>query len=193
VPAATVEGSVRMTGAALEDVLALWFAPETARSWFEPDPALDAEIARRVGPLIEDAAAGRLDGWAETPRGALALCVLLDQFPRNVWRGTPRAFQHDHVARRVAGRALAARHDAVLTPQERLFLYLPFEHSECLADQERSVELMAGLGSDEWLDYARRHHAVIQRFGRFPHRNAVLGRPSTPEETAFLLEPGSSF
>jgi uncharacterized protein (DUF924 family) len=178
---------------ALENVLAFWFAPGGRERWFEPDPAFDAEVARRFAPLVEDAAAGRLDACAGEPRGALALCVLLDQFPRNVWRGTPRAFAHDEAARRVADRAVAAKLDRGLPPEQRLFLYLPFEHSENLADQERSVALMAGLGDAEWLDYARRHRDVIARFGRFPHRNAILGRASTPEEEAFLREPGSSF
>ncbi|HEX6012488.1 MAG TPA: DUF924 family protein [Geminicoccaceae bacterium] len=178
---------------ALEDVLSFWFAPDGRERWFEPDPAFDAEIARRFAPMVGDAAAGRLDAFAGEPRGALALCVLLDQFPRSIWRGTPRAFAQDEAARRVADRAVAAGLDRDLPPEQRLFLYLPFEHSESLADQERSVALMAGLGDAEWLDYAVRHRDVIARFGRFPHRNAVLGRESTPEEAAFLAEPGSSF
>jgi uncharacterized protein (DUF924 family) len=181
------------TAQALEEVLAFWFDPANRERWFERDPAFDAEIARRFAPSIEDAAAGRLDAFAGEPRGALALCVLLDQFPRNVWRGTPRAFAQDEAARRVADRAVAAGLDRGLPPEQRLFLYLPFEHSESLADQERSVALMAGLGDAEWLDYARRHRDVIARFGRFPHRNEILGRASTPEEEAFLREPGSSF
>jgi uncharacterized protein (DUF924 family) len=181
------------TTQALEEVLSFWFAPGGRERWFERDPALDAEIARRFAPLVEEAAAGRLDALAGEPRGALALCVLLDQFPRDIWRGTPRAFACDEAARRVAGRAVAAGLDRGLPPEERLFLYLPFEHSESLADQERSVALMVGLGDAEWLDYAVRHRDVVARFGRFPHRNAILGRASTPEEEAFLREPGSSF
>jgi uncharacterized protein (DUF924 family) len=182
-----------MTSAAIDDLLAFWFAPENRDRWFTPDPAFDAEIARRFAPLIADALAGRLAHWVEEPRGALALCLLLDQFPRNVWRGTPRAFAGDDQARRVAEEALARGHDQALAPEERLFLYLPFEHSESLADQERCVALMGQLGDAEWLDYAVRHRDIIARFGRFPHRNAILGRAGTAEELAFLQQPGSSF
>jgi uncharacterized protein (DUF924 family) len=176
-----------------EEVLGFWFAPGGEGRWFKPDPAFDAEIRRRFAPLVEEAGAGRLDGWGATPDGAVALCLLLDQFPRNIWRGTPRAFAHDPAARRVAGAALAAGHDARLPPPRRLFLYLPFEHSEDPADQDRSCALIAGLGDAEWLDYARRHRDVVARFGRFPHRNAILGRASTAEEARFLQQPGSSF
>jgi len=176
-----------------DEILAFWFAPATVRRWFASDAQLDARIRRQFAPLIEQALTGRLAAWADTPLGALALCLLLDQFPRNAWRGSPRAFGCDHEARRVAAAAIAAGHDLMLRAEERFFLYLPFEHSESLADQARCLALMAGLGNTEWLEYARRHHAVIARFGRFPHRNAVLGRTSTPAEIAFLSEPGSSF
>jgi uncharacterized protein (DUF924 family) len=182
-----------MTSVAIDELLAFWFAPGEHDRWFTPDPAVDAEIARRFAPLIADAASGRLAHWIDEPRGALALCLLLDQFPRNVWRGTPRAFACDEQARRVAEEALARGHDQALAPEERLFLYLPFEHSESPADQERCVVLMGRLGNAEWLDYAVRHRDIIARFGRFPHRNAILGRASTAEELAFLQQPGSSF
>jgi uncharacterized protein (DUF924 family) len=182
-----------MTSWSFDEILAFWFADENRPRWFAPEPAFDAEIARRFGPLIEEAADGRLALWAREPPGSLALCLLLDQFPRNCWRGTPRAYAYDGFAQRAAGDALANDHDRELRPEERLFLYLPFEHSEDLADQERSVALMATLGDAGWLDYAVRHRDIIARFGRFPHRNAVLGRASTPEEEAFLLEPNSSF
>jgi uncharacterized protein (DUF924 family) len=182
-----------MTEAMAEKVLSFWFAPASRPCWFESEKGFDREIEERFLSLIEAAARGELEPWAETPRGALALCILLDQFPRNVWRGTPRAFASDAEARRVAGAALAAGHDRKLEADERLFLYLPFEHSEDLADQERSVALFHDLGDAEQLDYAVRHHDIIARFGRFPHRNRVLGRVSTPEEQAFLQQPGSSF
>jgi uncharacterized protein (DUF924 family) len=182
-----------MTTAPIDDLLAFWFAPENRERWFTPDPAFDAEIARRFAPLIADAMAGRLAGWVDEPRGALALCLLLDQFPRHVWRGTPRTFAGAAQARDVARAALEMGHDRALAPEERHFLYLPFEHSESLADQERCVVLMGTLGDAEWLDYAVRHRDIIARFGRFPHRNAILGRPSTAEEVAFLQQPGSSF
>lgn len=174
-------------------ILAFWFAPDARERWFAPDPAFDAEIGERFADLIEPAAAGRLDDWRSRSEGALALCLLLDQFPRNIWRGTPRAFAYDPAARRVAADAVAAGLDRGLRPEERHFIYLPFEHSEDLADQERAVALIAALGDPGWYDYAVRHREIIARFGRFPHRNAILGRASTPEELAFLNEPNSSF
>lgn len=176
-----------------DEILDFWFGPEGRARWFDPDPAFDAACGRRFGPSVEAAASGRLQAWAMDPRGCLALCLLLDQLPRNVWRGTPKAFAYDAHARRVAGHAVAAGLDRTLRPEERLFVYLPFEHSESLADQERSVALMGELGDPGWLDYAMRHRDIIARFGRFPHRNAILGRESTPEELAFLRQPGSSF
>jgi uncharacterized protein (DUF924 family) len=176
-----------------EQVVTFWFAPGMAERWFKSEPELDAEIARRFGDLVALAEAGELMGWASTARGALALCLLLDQFPRNIWRGTPRAFSCDAMALKVANLALAVGMDHELTAAQRIFLYLPFEHSEDLADQERCLALMAHLPDPEQLDYARRHHAIIARFGRFPHRNAVLGRASTVEEDLFLQQPGSSF
>lgn len=176
-----------------EQVVAFWFAPGMSERWFKPDPVLDAEISRRFCALVERARAGEFADWVYSARGALALCLLLDQFPRNIWRGTPRAFSCDVMAREVAGVALAAGLDRRLTDAQRTFLYLPFEHSEDLADQERCLALMARLPDPEQLDYARRHHAIIARFGRFPHRNFVLGRGNTAEEDLFLQQPGSSF
>jgi uncharacterized protein (DUF924 family) len=175
------------------EILDFWFAPAGSERWFRSTPEFDALIERRFRSIIEAAAAGVLDHWATSPDGAVALCVLLDQFPRNAWRGTPRAFAYDAAARKVAGAAIAAGHDVGLPPERRLFLYLPLEHSEDLDDQERCCALTARLGDVEWHEYAKRHRAVIARFGRFPHRNGILGRVSTPEEEAFLLEPGSSF
>lgn len=175
------------------DVLAFWFAPGNEVRWFDTDPAFDAEIARRYAALVEAACSGELAGWAATPDGSLALCVLLDQFPRNIWRGTPRAFACDAEARRVASNAIAAGHDRTVPAERRLFFYLPFEHSEDLADQERCLALMRGLDDRDQLHWAERHHAVIVRFGRFPHRNAILGRPSSAEESEFLCRPDSSF
>lgn len=177
----------------MTEVLDFWFAPGGGERWFCSTPEFDALIEHRFGASIAAAAAGALDHWAGSPDGAVALCVLLDQFPRNAWRGTPRAFVCDAKARRIAAAAIAAGHDRRLPAERRLFLYLPFEHSEALADQERCCALMAGTGDASWLDDAQRHRAIVARFGRFPHRNAILGRVSTPEEAAFLLEPGSSF
>jgi uncharacterized protein (DUF924 family) len=174
-------------------VLAFWFAPGNEVRWFGADPGFDAEIARRFTASVEAARRRELDGWAATPDGALALCLLLDQFPRNIWRGTPRAYSCDDEARRVAADAIAAGHDRAVPPERRPFFYLPYEHSEDLADQERCVALMRGLNDREQLLWAERHHAVIARFGRFPHRNIILGRMSSPEELAFLGQPGSAF
>jgi uncharacterized protein (DUF924 family) len=176
-----------------DDVLAFWFAPGNETRWFRADPAFDAEIGRRFAGLVDAARAGQLASWAATPDGSLALCVLLDQFPRNIWRGTPRAFACDAEARRVAADAIAAGHDRRVPTERRTFFYLPFEHSEDLTDQERCLALMRQLDDRDQLHWAERHHAVITRFGRFPHRNAILGRPSSPEESEFLGRPRSSF
>ena len=182
-------------------VLDVWFGPDGGAIeravWFEVDAAFDQAVGAQCRALHTAAAAGALDHWAATPRGCLALLILLDQVPRNLYRGSARAFATDAQARAVARSALAAGHDRALTPVERQFVYLPFEHSEDLADQELSVALFDSLPEPpdraESVDYARRHRDIIARFGRFPHRNAALGRTSTPEEDAFLKQPGSSF
>ncbi|MBV8574013.1 MAG: DUF924 domain-containing protein [Acetobacteraceae bacterium] len=184
-----------------DDVLAFWFADGPARyrdAWFDATPEFDAGCAARFGNALRDARSGALDHWAEEPRGALALVVLLDQLSRNIHRGTPDAYAADPQALAVARAALARGFDVGLAPVERLFLYLPFEHAESLAEQEESVRLFEGLrgtydGAESAIDAAHWHHEVIRRFGRFPHRNAVLGRASTPEEQAFIAEAGSAF
>jgi uncharacterized protein (DUF924 family) len=187
-----------------EDVLETWFEgePGTYRErWFKLDPAFDEALRQRLGPAAEAALRGELEDWAETPKGALALCILLDQLPRNLHRGTARAFAADPLARTVARHAVLGRaQDLALTEVERIFLYLPFEHSEDQTDQDLSVALFEGLRDDPLharpggtVDYAWRHWRIIRRFGRFPHRNAALGRPTTSEEAAFLQQPGSSF
>jgi len=194
-----------MTSAPAADILAFWFGhPDApgygqARSeWFRKDSAFDTEIRTRFLASVEAALAGQLDDWAATPPGLLALLILLDQFPRNLFRGEARAFAGDAKALSLAKAALDKGWDKDLLSVEKLFVYLPFEHSEALADQEQSLALFAALaagapGNDGFLDYARRHHEVIARFGRFPHRNAALGRPSTPEEIDYLAQPGSGF
>lgn len=194
-----------MSLASAEAVLAFWFGQpgdtdygQPKSAWFRKDPAFDEAIRSRFLPTAEAALAGRLADWAETPRGALALLVLFDQFPRNLFRGDPKAFAGDAQARAIADRLIERGWDAELAPVERLFAYLPLEHSESLADQERSLALFTALaathpGFDGHLDYARRHHEIISRFGRFPHRNAILGRPSSPEEAAYLAQPGAGF
>jgi uncharacterized protein (DUF924 family) len=190
-----------------EAVLGDWFGPlgpdglpaeAKRRRWFGGGAAVDAELRERFGAEVEAALAGRREAWAGTPHGRLALVILLDQFPRNIFRGTARAFAGDALALRHAEAAVAAGEDTRLVSIERQFLYLPFEHAEDPAQQARSVALFERLagqaapalrdGLQEALDYARRHQVVIERFGRFPARNAALGRASTPEERAFLAE-----
>lgn len=175
------------------DVIDFWFVEIDQARWFEPTPALDRAIRDRFGALYEQAAAGELDRWRAHPEGCLALCLLLDQFPRNMFRGEARAFATDARARSVAGHALAEGFDRALPKDQLLFLYLPFEHSEDLADQNRSVALFEALGNDGLVDYAVRHQRIVARFGRFPHRNRLLGRATTADEAAFLEEPDSSF
>lgn len=183
-----------MSEAEIEAVLGFWFGEGRDAQWFERDEAFDRAVGEALGALHEKAASGGLDHWAAEPRGALALVILLDQVPRNLFRGTPRAFATDPQALAVCKAALAAGHDARLADdRERIFLYLPLEHSEALADQERCVALCAPLSEPDWLTYAERHRDIVARFGRFPHRNAVLGRETTEAEAAFLQEPGSSF
>lgn len=187
-------------------VLDFWFgapgSPEHGRDrpeWFRKDAAFDALIAQRFGTTIDAALAGRLDAWAEAGReGTLALIVVLDQFTRNVFRGTPRAFAGDPAARVLAQRLVGRDEDRMLSALQRSFAYLPFEHAEDRALQEQSVRLFTALaaehpGQAEALDYAVRHRDVIARFGRFPHRNAILGRADSAEEAAFLRQPGSRF
>jgi len=193
---------VAAISAATAEVLDYWFgpAPDLAsrrRLWFGKDAATDAEILRRFEDLHRAALAGELDAWLAAPASALALVIALDQFPRNMYRDTARAFAADAKALASAREALAQGHDRRLLPAQRLFLYLPFEHSEDLAEQRRSVKLFAALDNEAGMadayDFALRHYCVIARFGRFPHRNASLGRASTPEELAFLQQPGSRF
>ncbi len=184
----------------IERVLSFWFGagweaaePAYRHEWFKPSPTFDAAIAQAFGDIVERAMAGDLAGLTNSPRGCLALVLLLDQFPRNLFRGTARAFAADADARVVARQALERGFDLTLPPVMRMFLYLPFEHSEDPADQQRSVVLFETLENAEWLDYAVRHRDIIVRFGRFPHRNTALKRPSSAEEIAFLKTPNSSF
>jgi uncharacterized protein (DUF924 family) len=159
--------------------------------WFKRDDAFDAEFRGRFLPAHEAAAAGELAGWQDTADGALALVLLLDQFPRNAFRGSARVYATDEQARKVADAAVRAGFDQQVPKQLRQFFYLPFMHSEDLADLERCVRLNEAVGGEP-LRYARHHRDIVARFGRFPHRNALLGRPSTPEEERFLAEGGFS-
>ncbi|MFP5402807.1 MAG: DUF924 family protein [Gammaproteobacteria bacterium] len=198
-----------------DTIHAFWFGPaaDTAAEtdiidrqsalWWKKQPAVDAEIRDRFTPLVRRAAVGELDGWLGSVRGRLALVLLTDQFPRNIWRGEAAAFAFDVLALRWAKEALRLGLDGAVRPIERVFLYLPLEHSEELSDQREAVRLFDALAADVaptaqpafagYLDYARRHLEIVERFGRFPHRNAALGRETSAEEAAFLREPGSGF
>lgn len=161
------------------------------KHWFAKDPAFDQLFRERFLGLHEAAMRGELMPWMQTAEGALALLLLLDQFPRNAFRGTPRMYASDGFARVLADSAIRAGHDRRIEPDLRLFMYLPFGHSEQLADQERSLELARGLGEPH-LSHAQGHHDIVKRFGRFPHRNPILGRAMRPEEQKFLDEGGFS-
>jgi uncharacterized protein (DUF924 family) len=195
-----------------DDVLAFWFgAPGSAgevagrqsRLWFGKSIANDQAVIDRFAATLLAATAGQLDHWSDTPRNRLALVIVLDQFPHHIFRDQPQAFATDPQALTLSLDALAAGEDQQLAPIERVFLYLPLEHAESIDMQERSVALYAKLAhesaADEralfegFLDYARKHRDVVARFGRFPHRNAILGRASTPDELEFLKQPGSRF
>ncbi|MES2130050.1 MAG: DUF924 family protein [Pseudomonadota bacterium] len=191
---------------AAQDVLDFWFLPRTAEGfgrerpeWFRKDAAFDAQIRERFGALIEQAVSGGLREWdAQGPRGTLARIILLDQFTRNTGRDTPAAFAGDALALACAQQLVAGGADRSLIPVERWFAYMPFEHAEDAAMQAQSIDLFTALaeqapGFGGVLDYAHRHRGVIARFGRFPHRNAILGRASTPEELDYLAQPGSGF
>lgn len=179
-----------------DDILRFWFAdgPDVYRTcWFRRSDAYDAEIRDRFAAAQQQAHDGALDAWAATPDGTLALAILLDQFPRNLFRGEARAFASDPAARALAAEAVGRGDDFSLSPVQRIFLYLPFEHGEAMQHQDRSVALFEGLrdvpsmaAPGAAIDYAWRHRAVIRTFGRFPHRNAALGRDSTAAEKAWL-------
>ena len=180
-----------MTDPKAAEVLRFWF-DEHPKDWFVKNPAFDAQIRSRFLALHEEAAAGRLAHWADAAGSCLALVIVLDQFPRNMFRGEARAFATDPQAR-AAARVMRERGwDQQMTQAEQLFAYLPFEHSESLADQELSCELMQHFDAEQ-LRYALRHREIIERFGRFPHRNGILGRESTAAEIEFLKQPGSGF
>lgn len=175
-----------MTIKTAAEVLDFWFSPEMEPNWFAKSDETDARIREQFADTHRAAHRGDLDDWADTPDGALALVIVLDQFPRNIFRGSGRAFDSDERALRHARAAVDAGFDQQIDARRRVFLYLPFEHSEDLSDQARSVELFEALGNADYLDYAVRHREIIERFGRFPHRNAVLDRPDTPDEAEFL-------
>lgn len=195
------------TDSAIDSVLTFWFGDAAVEDvsygarrklWFRKNEAVDAEIRDRFADTYERARQGQLQSWRSTRAGRLALIVVCDQFPRNMFRGTAEAFATDAFARELAKEAIALGDDQALPPEQRFFLYLPLEHSENLDDQNRSVALFQALAEAhpdlaDTYDYAVKHRDVIARFGRFPHRNEALGRISTPEEIEFLKQPGSSF
>jgi uncharacterized protein (DUF924 family) len=182
-----------LDGEWFDEVLGFWFHELTPAHWFKRDDAVDAAIDRRFRLLHASVAAANVEILAGHANAALAGVIALDQFPRNMFRGTPRAFATDARALALAEAALDAGFDRDMGLHQRLFLYLPFEHSEALADQERAVALIAALGDAEYTRYAIAHRDVIARFGRFPHRNGILGRISPPEEITYLAQPGNGF
>lgn len=194
------------------EILEFWFgdalasaelAKTRAKLWFSRNDEFDREIERRFGLLPESAVRGELDTWRGNASSALALVLILDQFPRNLFRKSPRAFAFDSLARDVALEAISRKYDEALPALQTSFLYLPLEHAEDIELQERSVQLFELLTTrapadlhdlfESFADYARRHRAIVRRFGRFPHRNDVMGRPSTPEEVAYLEAGGDRF
>ena len=199
-------------GAEFAPVLQFWFGDvdelgrsdaRHSRRWFTADGAFDREVADRFGETYADVRAGGRDAWLDDPRGRVAFVIVLDQFPRNMFRGTGRMFEGDRQALAAASEGVARHHDQQLSANERSFLYMPFMHSEELAMQDRSVALFTALAAGAppalraslqgSVRYAERHREIIARYGRFPHRNALLGRESTPEENAYIAQPGSGF
>jgi Uncharacterized protein conserved in bacteria len=178
---------------AAAEVYAFWFKNLTRKDWFVKNEALDETLRTRFLDTHLSLARGEIEPWRKKPQDWLSAIVVLDQFSRNMFRGTPLAFAADWIALREARLAVEAGADQQVSPDERAFFYLPFEHSEDLADQDLCVELFAKLGDAEYLDYAERHRAVIKEFGRFPHRNAILGRELTNAELDYLAKPGAGF
>jgi uncharacterized protein (DUF924 family) len=179
-----------------DDVLRFWFEEADRAEWYGKNDAFDELIRRRFGEAYEKAATGEYDDWRASGTGCVALCILLDQFPRNLFRGSAKAFATDHLALAIARRAVkrGLDRDARLTDDQLCFLYMPFQHSENIEDQRLCVRLAnERIINHGFRRYAEQHFRIIERFGRFPHRNAILGRPSTREELDFLTEPGSSF
>jgi uncharacterized protein (DUF924 family) len=175
------------------EILKFWFDEIDRSLWFKKDADFDQLLAERFSALLARASHGELSAWRDTPHGRLAEIIVLDQFSRNLFRDSPKAFAQDGMALVLAQEAVRCGADAVLSAQERVFLYMPYMHSESLAIHEIAVRLFTDNGIQNNLDYELKHKAIIERFGRYPHRNAVLGRVSTAEELEFLSQPGSSF
>jgi len=175
-----------MAASWVDDILSFWFDEAGPEGWFKGTKELDETIRQRFEALHRQLAANPPREAAEDARAALAAVILFDQFPRNIYRGTAQAFSTDDLALQISRDALGRKLDDQLTPEQKQFLYMPFQHSEVSADQEQAVMLFKALGNEEGLNYAIEHRDIIQQFGRFPHRNRALGRESTPEELAFL-------
>ncbi|WP_340161482.1 DUF924 family protein [uncultured Hoeflea sp.] len=176
-----------------ETVLNFWFNELTPKDWFVKSDDIDASITDRFSGLHLALSRGVSDEWRATPEARLALIIVFDQFPRNIYRGSPLAFATDGLALKEAKAALAMGADKAIAEDRRIFFYMPFEHAEDIAEQERCVALFEALGNANYLDYANQHHDIIARYGRFPHRNPILGRASTAEEKAYLATPGAGF
>lgn len=175
-----------MQAVSSDEIIEFWFSEPVSKLWFRSTPAFDNELRERFGEVYEQAAQGELADWQASAHGALALVILLDQIPLNIFRGQAQSFATEHQAREVAGSAIAHGFDQQLTDAQKAFMYMPYMHSEDLRDQDRSVELYSKAGLDSNLRFARHHRELIRRFGRFPHRNAILGRASTSEEIEYL-------
>jgi len=176
-----------------DDILYFWFTEAGPDAWWQKSKAFDDLVTRRFGALYEAAAKGELYRWRERAEGRLAEIIVLDQFPRNMFRGSARAFESDTMALALSQEAVRLGVGEGWNADRRAFLYMPYMHSESVGVHEAALALFAGPGLENNLDFEKRHKAIIDRFGRYPHRNAVLGRVSTPEETEFLKQPGSSF
>jgi len=176
-----------------ETVLNFWFNELTPKDWFVKSDDIDASITDRFSGLHLALSRDVSDEWRATPEARLALIIVFDQFPRNIYRGSPLAFATDGLALKEAKAALAMGADKAIVEDRRIFFYMPFEHAEDIAEQERCVTLFEALGNANYLDYANQHHDIIARYGRFPHRNPILGRASTAEEKAYLATPGAGF
>lgn len=176
-----------------QEVIDFWFEELSPKQWFMGGDELDRLIAQRFSDLHKQASRCELVDWRQSPQGRLAEIIVLDQFSRNLYRDSPHAFSSDPLALALAQEAISLGLDKQLNPQQRTFLYMPFMHSESLVIHQRAVELFKENGIEGNLEFEYKHKVIIEKFGRYPHRNDVLGRESTPEEQAFLLQPGSSF
>lgn len=182
-----------MTDTWIDDVLNFWFTELEPAQWFKKDDATDQAIIARFGGIHANHSACEPSAFIDNPRMALAAIILFDQFSRNMFRGSPKSFARDNTALTIARYVVDQGWDQAINTEQRVFVYMPFEHSEDITDQDRSLELISALGNDQQTRYAHAHREVIATFGRFPHRNDILGRNSTPEELDYLSRPGSGF